>query len=437
MIRRAVRDNKALGPKPADALQDLYQPARRKPRTRPPATIPINKFFLDIDVYTASTQRLETLFDNFERIYVSFSGGKDSGCLVQLALEVARKKNRLPLDVLHLDLEAWYSHTADFVAKIMTRPDVRPHWICLPLHLRNSVSQIQPHWVCWDPEAKDLWLREIPRYPGVISDENHFPWFRRGMEFEEFVPLFGQHFAGDKPCACLIAIRSDESLNRFCTVKSHTKQRWKGHGWTTVMDSGIVNAYPIYDWRTEDIWTAHGRSHWEYNRIYDLMHMAGLSLPQMRLCQPFGDDQRRGLWLFKILEPETWARLVGRVQGANFGNRYVGQSGNVMGNYIITLPKGHTWQSYSEFLLETMPAATAAHYRKKISVFVKWWEKHGVAPIPDEADPLLERTRKAPSWRRICRVLLKNDYWCRGLSFSQTKTQLERQLALALRYVET
>lgn len=396
----------------------------------------MGKHYLDIDVYTAAVERLETVFDNFERVYVSFSGGKDSGGLVQLALEVARRKNRLPLDVLHVDLEAWYRHTTEFVTRIMTRPDVRPHWVCLPLHLRNSVSQVQPHWMCWDPAAENIWIRRPPKISGVISDEQYFPWFRRGMEFEEFVPLFGEEFAKGTSCASLVAIRSDESLNRYSTIKCWTKRRWRRKGWTTVMKSGVVNAYPIYDWRTEDLWTAHGRMSWDYNRIYDLMHMAGLSLSQMRLCQPFGDDQRRSIWLFKILEPDTWARLVSRVEGANFGNRYVRKSGNILGNYHITKPDGHTWQSYCEFLLSTMPENTAAHYRCKIKIFLGWWKKHGVPDIPEEADPKLEAARKAPSWRRICKVLLKNDYWCRGLSFSQTKNEMEKQLALALRFLD-
>lgn len=396
----------------------------------------MGKRYLDIDVFSAAVQRLETVFDNFERIYVCFSGGKDSGALVQLALEVARRKNRLPLDVLHLDLEAWYQHSVNFISRIMTRPDVRPHWICLPLHLRNSVSQVQPHWLCWDPEARDCWIREMPDFPGVIRDEKRFSWFRRGMEFEDFVQFFGGEFAQGKSCACLVGIRSDESLNRFRTITSWSKRRWQGRGWTTVLLSGVVNVYPIYDWRTEDVWIAHGRRQWDYNRIYDLMHMAGLSLPQMRLCQPFGDDQRKSLWLFKILEPETWSRLVNRVQGANFGNKYVARSGNVLGNYHITLPGGHSWQSYCEFLLSTMPDSTAEHYRNKIGIFIRWWQKHGVPVIPQEADPHLEAKKKAPSWRRICKVLLKNDYWCRGLSFSQTKKEMEKQLTWALRFLE-
>ena len=233
-----------------------------------------------------------------------------------------------------------------------------------------------------------------------------------------------------------MAIRCDESLNRFRTIASTTKRRWNGRSWSTVTPSGVVNVYPIYDWKTEDVWTATGRQGWDYNKIYDLMHLVGVGIHQMRLCQPYGDDQRKGLWLFKMLEPETWSRVVGRVQGANFGNRYVELSGNVLGNIRIRLPEGHTWRSYAEFLLDTMPPPTAEHYREKINTFLKWWAKHGFEEIPQEADPKLESRRKAPSWRRICKTLLKNDYWCKRLSFGQTKRDMERQAQTIMKYME-
>ena len=120
----------------------------------------------------------------------------------------------------------------------------------------------------------------------------------------------------------------------------------------------------------------------------------------------------------------------------DFGNRYVELSGNVLGNIRIRLPEGHTWRSYAEFLLDTMPPPTAEHYREKINTFLKWWAKHGFEEIPQEADPKLESRRKAPSWRRICKTLLKNDYWCKGLSFGQTKRDMERQAQTIMKYME-
>ena len=64
----------------------------------------------------------------------------------------------------------------------------------------------------------------------------------------------------------------------------------------------------------------------------------------------------------------------------------------------------------------------------------RWWESEGVTVIPDYDDPKKEAARKVPSWRRVCKVLLKNDYWCKGLSFSQTKRDMETQLEIITKY---
>ena len=392
------------------------------------------KKYLDINVYDAAMQRMEFIFSNFEKVYVSFSAGKDSGVMVQMALEEARKQNKLPLNVLFIDLEAQYKSTIAFAEYILNNPDINAYWVCLPIHLRNAVSQFQPHWLCWDKNKKDAWVRELPK--NCISDINYFPFFRTGMEFEEFVPAFGNWVADGKKTACMVGIRSDESLNRFRTIASDGKETFEGKQWTTKLNDNLYNAYPIYDWRTEDIWKANAVNKWQYNRVYDLMHLAGLTIHQMRICQPYGDDQRKGLYLFKILEPETWAKVVNRVEGANFGNRYSENDKTTLGNYKVHLPDGHTYESYASFLLDTMPPYLKEHYQKKIDKFLEYWKKANFETIPDISDAKMEAAKKIPSWRRIVKVLLKNDYWCKGLSFSATKREMEKQFELITKYSE-
>lgn len=399
------------------------------------------KRFLDKNVYESAVERFDYIYTNFERVCVSFSNGKDSGVLLNLAIEAARRHGKLPVNALYIDFEAQYAKAIEFTHRMFSRPEVTGWWVCLPIHLRNAVSQILPYWVCWDKEKRDAWVREFPENEHVVTDENFFPFFKHGMEFEEFVPEFARWFSQGKKTACCVGIRSDESLNRFRTIASDTKITLDGKPWTTKLfpkdeTSQIYNCYPIYDWRTEDIWRANGKFGWDYNRIYDIMHMAGVSIYKQRLCQPYGDDQRQGLYLFKILEPETWAKVVNRVEGANFGNRYTETDRTTLGNFKVNLPPGHTYESYAKFLLDTMPPYLAEHYRQKIDKFLKWWEKEGLTSIPDYADIKDEAKKKVPSWRRICKVLLKNDYWCKGLSFSQTKKELEKQVAMITRYNE-
>ncbi|PSU66805.1 phosphoadenosine phosphosulfate reductase [Photobacterium phosphoreum] len=382
---------------------------------------------LNIDVNLAARERIQLILSNFPHFYISFSGGKDSGVLLNLVIEEARRLGRLPIDVLIIDLEAQYSHTIDYLYRMVERNEITPYWICLPLSLRNAASQFQPKWICWNPDDEDRWLRPLPTHYSVISDINFFPFFKLGMEFEEFVIEFSLWYQNLKKtrCACLVAIRADESLNRYRTVKNEKKRTFGGIRWTTQLSEHVYNAYPIYDWHVNDIWTANGKFGWDYNLIYDLMNLAGVSLSQQRLCQPFGDDQRKGLWLYQILEPQTWQRLVERVEGCNFGARYSKKQGHIVGYYKFDLPEGYTYKQYSKYLLNSMPPHLSEHYRSRIFKFLVWWrnngKKFGVVNIPDFADKKLESQKAIPSWRRICKVLIKNDYWCRGLSFSQNK----------------
>lgn len=381
------------------------------------------KKLLSLNVLDAAKERIAWTFDNFERVYVSFSGGKDSTVMLHLVADEARKRKR-NIGVLFIDLEGQYKLTIDHIQACydMYRDTIEPFWCCLPIHLRNAVSVYEPHWVCWQKSVEEKWIRTPPQV--AITDADLFPFFHDGMEFEEFVPLFGKWYGNGYSCACFVGIRADESLNRFRTVASESKIMKEGKPWTTEVLSNVFNIYPIYDWKTADLWTYQAlNKHKPYNRLYDLMHKAGLTIAQMRICQPYGDDQRRGLWLFHLIEPETWSRVVARVNGANGGALYVQESGNINGYRKIVKPDGHTWESFAKLLVGSMPPKTKEHYENKVLLFRRWWMERGYEDgIPDEADARLEAEKKVPSWRRVCKSLLRNDYWCKGLSFTQHKS---------------
>lgn len=357
-------------------------------------------------------------------MYVSFSGGKDSTVMLHLVMDEAIKRGR-KVGVLFIDLEGQYKLTIDHVHACfdMYADHIEPYWVCLPIHLRNAVSVFETHWVCWEESRRPAWVREFPEM--AIVDPQAFPFFHDAMEFEEFVPEFGEWYSHGERCACFVGIRSDESLNRYRTISSLTKTPLENKQWTTLVTPHVYNIYPVYDWRTEDIWTYHGKQPDKpYNKLYDLMWKAGLTVHQMRICQPYGDDQRRGLWLFHLIEPETWARVVARVNGANSGALYVQETGNVTGYRRISKPAGHTWRSFAALLVGSMPPRTREHYENKVAIFQKWWMERGYPDgIPDEADYKLEADRKVPSWRRVCKSLLRNDYWCKGMSFTQHRSE--------------
>lgn len=380
---------------------------------------------IGVNVLQAARERIAYTFDHFEAIYISFSAGKDSSVMMHLVMDEAIKRNR-KVGVLLIDLEAQYTLTIKHAQEMfaMYANNIELYWVCLPIKLRNAVSNYEPVWCAWDPDRKADWVRPMPEGLGVISDPSFFDFFEPRMEFEEFIELFAVWYSKGRDTAAFIGIRSDESLNRFRTIAVWDKEMHFGKRWTTKVIDKTYNVYPIYDWHVNDIWRYHAMFPQKlHNEVYDRMRLAGVSFHQMRLCQPYGDDQRRGLWLYHLIEPQTWGKLIARVNGANSGALYVEESGNVTGYAKITLPPGHTWRSFCNLMLATMPKVTRDHYTKRFREWLVGWHKRGYRNgIPDYAPPELEKKYWAPSWRRMCKVLLRNDWWCKGLGLQQPKS---------------
>lgn len=380
------------------------------------------KKYQEQSVFDASVDRISKMFDDFEKVCVSFSGGKDSTVMLHMVMDEAIKRNRT-VGVVLIDLEAQYNDTIKHAENMIEiyRDNIELFWVCVPMLLRNALTQFEPQWIAWDETKKDIWVRQKPDF---CKTEKDLPFYIPPMEFEEFIVLFPEWYSQGKKTANVIGIRADESLHRYLAIASQKKGlTHKGYKWTTKISKDTYNIYPIYDWRTEDIWTYHVKSpHKPYNPIYEKMYKAGVKLSDQRLCQPYGDDQKKGLWLYHILEPETWYKLIARVNGANSGALYIKERGNMTGNNKITKPDHHTWKSFCNLLLMSLPKKTRDHYIFRFKKFIAGWNDRGYTVIPQEAPIELENTQWVPSWRRMCRVILRNDYFCKGLGQTQPKS---------------
>ncbi len=382
-------------------------------------------------VLEAANERLNLVFDSFETVCISLSGGKDSTVLFHLAHAIAQERDR-KLHVLIIDLEGQYQLTIDHLKELVALPGLEVHWVCLPLNLRNGCSLFDPHWCCWDEKDRKYWVREFPEVDCLVSDPDFFPFFRYRMEFEEFIEHYPRWLAEQvgHPICQLVGIRADESTNRYNAVKPKPgkpkKSAWNGINWSAVngKDSSIASFFPIYDWRFEDIWAYLGKNQLSYCKLYDRMYLAGVSFRDMRICQPYGDDQKKGLDVWAAMEPETWDKVVNRVTGANYGALYA--SGKMLGYHKgLGCPEGHSWKSYTFFLLSTLPDVMRERFLSNYAVFLEWYTRHGfpdLRSIPDaQADGKLETKKQAPSWRRLALAILKNDFNCKSLSIGMIK----------------
>lgn len=426
------------------------------------------KTYNNKDVYTAAKERIEYIFDEFEHICISFSGGKDSGTVLNMCIDEARKRKR-KIGVLFIDLEAFYKKTIEFVERMLenNKDVLEPYWICLPMESPNSLSYLEPTWIWWDKEKEPIWVRPMPKKEYVINEENNpLDFYKKNMPFEEFIKHFGNWYGKGEKTATLVGIRTDESLNRFRAIAG-TKSMYKDKNYSTKVNENVYNFYPIYDWSVEDIWTYNGKFQKDYNKLYDLFYKAGVSIHKMRVDEPFGNEAKAGLSMFRVIEPDTWAKVVNRVSGANFGNIY---SGNKIMNAHYKLPKNHTWKSFTFFLLDTLPPEISEHYKIKFSKFIKYWVEKG-CPVSEEHIKIMEETcpdaiinthefskrgkgdkevikftkvvDEIPgvdnkddvlTWRRMAMCIIKNDYTCKSLSFGMTKDLTVRQKAIMEKY---
>lgn len=430
------------------------------------------KKYIDKNVYDAANERIEYIFKTFKRIYLSFSGGKDSGVMLNLVLDYMRQNNITDkIGVMILDNEANYEYSLKFMHSILQKNidllDI--YWCCLPITLPCTVSSYATEWQCWGVEDEHKWIRPMPKESYIVNMNNHkFPFFKENMSYDEFWDDFGDWYSNGELTACLIGIRADESLNRFRAIMNERKKTIGGHAWTKKKRDNnleVYNCYPIYDWKTEDIWIGNAKFGWEYNELYDIFWKAGLSIAQMRVASPFMSESKSSLNLYRVIDPHVWQTLCARVAGANFIATY----GKQLNYHSFKLPQGHTWKSFVKFLLDTLPKEVAENFRSRFIQSIKYWgrvgrglsdevieeleknnidfkinglTRHGsqtkkrivLQKYPDHLDQLRFHNSEVASWKRLAITILKNDHTCKYLGLAPTKQQAERQREIMKKY---
>ena len=415
------------------------------------------KEYKNINVYEAAQQRIEYIFNEFDNILVAFSGGKDSGVVLNLIYDYAKEHRMLDkMAYYHLDYEAQYQMTTDYVEETFkTICDVRRYWCCLPIAANCGCSMESDHWIPWEKSKRDIWCREMPKYEYVINEDNISMEFEPGELDYSFQMRFGEWFKeinGNGKTCVLTGIRADESNVRYMRAKTEIN-KYKEKQFLLEQVDGIIHGFPIYDWKTEDIWIYNGKFEKRYNHLYDLYYQAGLSIDEMRVANPFHSCGLDNLKLYKVIDPNNWGKLVGRVNGVNMAGLYGGTT--AMGWKSITKPAHFTWKEYCYFLLNTLDEPLKNHYLQKLNTSIKFWKERGgaldddiieeleesgvdfenrgyvskVSPkqvcafeeYPDEVD--VKGFREVPSYKRMCVCIMKNDFTCTYMGFSQTKEE--------------
>lgn len=371
------------------------------------------KLYIDQNVWEASLDRIRHIYDRFDKVVVSFSGGKDSTAVLNATLLVAKEKGKLPLEVVFFDEEAIHPTTIDYVQRVSELEEVDLKWYCLETKHRNACSNEEPFWYTWDADKKDLWVRELPSQ-AITYHKN----FVKGQSFQEFSPYLYDLSEGN--VAMLTGIRTQESLRRYQVIASKKNDCYMNA--KSEMDRGQFRCFPIYDWDSEDVWLAVYKFGWDYNRTYDIFNKTKLfnNFLGQRVCPPYGEEPLRGLWLYSECFPEMWHKMLNRVQGVASAWRY----GNTALYSNASIKPSHlTYKQYLPILIDSYDGQYKNDVKKTINGYINLHKKRTRQDIEEQTPNVLSGV----SWEWLCKIAIRGDFKGRQSNVLNTQAEGERK----------
>jgi len=340
------------------------------------------------NVFDAALERFLKLYREGHRVVVSFSGGKDSGICLELALIAASMTDRLPIEVVMRDEEVMMPGTFEYCERVAARPEIDFHWLVAGQPVVNIFNRENPYFWVFDYLLKpEEWVRQPPDFAEIIP-EQHI----EGMVIPyRFPPKPG------KTLITVTGLRTSESPTRTMSITS-------SKGFLTKPNMyGVRYARPIYDWKDGDVWKAMGDNGWDYNIAYDVLkrgdvsskflRIAPITLTAASLTQFQVAAKAFPKWFEKVCK-----RLPGSRSAVMFGRRAV----EPMRQF------GEFWEDcFKRTCIEEAPEWIRMRAEKMMKGQLSHHRAHSQTPFPDVAG--CPRCGRVPSWHLMAKVMFMGD----------------------------
>lgn len=265
----------------------------------------------DIDVVEAAKSRIRNAFRNGVKVYLSFSGGKDSIVLANLtySLICAGEIDSSMLVVQFVDEEAIFpcieKSVKDWRKKFLLA-GAKFEWYCVEVRHFNCFNELseEESFICWDREKQDVWVRQPPPY----AIRSHPLLKPRKDNYQSFMP---------RVCMdgiTLTGVRAAESVQR---LQYMSRMNLGGKGIT-----GRRQMFPIYDWTTNDVWLYLLNEHVDIPDVYLYLWQSGYAKNQLRVSQFFSVDTARSLVQMNEYYPDLMERIIRREPNAYLAALY-------------------------------------------------------------------------------------------------------------------
>lgn len=344
------------------------------------------KYDLEKNVLMAARERIAFIFDRFENVVVSVSGGKDSTVLAHLALTEAKRRGRR-VGLFFLDEEVVYNATIEqvkYLMELMPEATTR-YWLQLEFNLTNSVDLGDGQFHCWESKARKDWMHARSEKNIRTRTWTHETRIRDKTKGFGFYDVMENFELGFSKTAFLVGLRADESYTRYLTMVRNAG--YDGILWSTKRGNSNFTFYPLYDWAFSDIWKYIGENKLRYHAYYDFAFLKGVPAHAMRVSSLVHEKAFKSIQDLPELEPKTYDKLLKRAKGISFAQETAKDKKMFRAQ---KLPKNFkSWIEYRDFLLKTYPEADKAEiFRRR---FAKHLNNNFVA-------------------RQQCRQLILNDY---------------------------
>jgi len=270
-------------------------------------------------VLDAAEKRIINAFSNGKKVYVSFSGGKDSLCLLGLTLKLAAQGKIDPslMIVEFIDEEAIFDCIERIVLewrKKVLLAGGRFNWFCLEVKHFSCFNNLEEEesFICWDSAKKDAWVRQPPKF--AIRNHvllNKTPQRRDMQDYKDVYQQFLEKHNSDG--IVITGVRMSESLQRSKYMINSFSSKGLARG-------NMV--WPIYDWRDSDVWKYLYEEKIDIPEIYLYLYQTGSSLKDMRVSQFFSVDTAKSLVKMNEYYPDLMDKIIRREPNAYLAALY-------------------------------------------------------------------------------------------------------------------
>jgi predicted phosphoadenosine phosphosulfate sulfurtransferase len=187
-------------------------------------------------------------------------------------------------------------------------------------------------------------------------------------------------------------------------------RRRKGDNYIIPFNEGssqgnVWKAYPVYDWSTEDVWTAPKLMGWDYNHCYDHMEMMGIPHHSQRCSPPFGEEPLGGLHMWAECFPDVWDKMVERVPGVGAALRYARTELWAYGG-LPEKPHGMPWIDFILNYIKKFDPAVQPMIAKRITDSITVHSRKTTLPITVTT----RHPVSGVSWNYLLKIAMRGDF---------------------------